>query len=276
MKEISVKTPAKINFGLNVINKREDGYHNIETIFYPINLFDEISFRKSDKTNLSCSSNELITNDNLILKAVQLLEKNTGKYLNVEIELIKNIPVGAGLGGGSSDGAAALKALNNLFDLNLEKYALLDFALQLGSDVPFFIDPAPVYAISRGEIMRKINFRISYPLLIVNPGIHISTKWAFANIRQEKENQNLFEIVSKEYDFYKYKNIVKNSFEEKVFAEYPEIKSIKEIMYSEGALFSLMTGTGSTVYGIFSDLHSAQKTERLFNEKYFTFIQTAS
>jgi len=274
MQKIEIKTPAKINIGLNVIRRRPDGYHDIRTIFYPVNLFDKILIKDSAEFKF-LSNNDSIRNDpeNLIIKAKEILEHHSGKKLNCRIELEKNIPIGAGMGGGSSDAAAVLIGLNEFFGLNIPRKALNFFALELGADVPFFLEPRPSYASSKGDELKVIDFKINYPVLIVNPGIHISTKWAYANIKPKPGEVNLTELFeSKLPDFIALKGIVTNDFEEIVFREFPEVAEIKSEMYFLGALFALMTGTGSTIFGIFPDKVSVEKAESVFRKKYFTFI----
>lgn len=229
MKEISVNSFCKINIGLNIVSKREDGYHNLETIFYPISLSDKIHFRKSDKLEFK-SDSELLNSEknNLILKAIELLENYTNKKLYVEIYLEKNIPIGAGLGGGSSDAAFTLKAINDLFDLKISEEKLRELSLNLGSDVPLFLHDLPAYAESRGEKLTKIDFKIHHPILIVNPGIHISTKWAFSKIYPKNPELNLREIIEQYPNDYKtWQRLIKNDFEEIVIEEYVQLKELK-------------------------------------------------
>ncbi len=261
MNQIKLKAPAKINLGLNIVSKRDDGFHNLETFFYPINsLFDELTFTKSDSFSFS-SDNELLQKEknNLVISAHNLLEEFTKKKLNVKIYLDKNIPIGAGLGGGSSDAATTLVGLNKLFNLNISIEDLSDIALTLGSDVPFFIKAQAAVGKSRGEILDYSKLLIDKPILIVNPGIHISTKEAFENIvvQESKFDYNYF-LESPKIDFDFLKNNLTNNFEYFVFEKYPIIKNIKKNMYEAGALFSLMSGTGSTVYGIFNSKLEAQ------------------
>ncbi|MGE5497839.1 MAG: 4-(cytidine 5'-diphospho)-2-C-methyl-D-erythritol kinase, partial [Syntrophothermus sp.] len=169
MDYLEIKAPAKINFGLNVTSRRNDGYHNIETVFYPLyDLYDVLTFSPCSRFLFESEDKTMLTDDNLIIKAKNLLEKHTGKSLNVRINLEKNIPAGAGMGGGSSDAAATLISLNEMFSLNISEKILLEMALGLGSDVPFFIKPRPAYAESRGEKITYIDFDIPLPLLIVN------------------------------------------------------------------------------------------------------------
>ncbi len=274
MEKIEVTSPAKINLGLNVIRKREDGFHDISTIFHPLELKDLIKIEKSSKQEFH-SNNDLISNDesNLVIKSVKLLEKTVDKKLSVNIYLEKNIPIGAGLGGGSSNAAITLKALNSLFKLNLSYNSLLDLALQLGSDVPYFLNPVTCFAESRGEKLSPLRFSIGYPILIVNPGIHIETRWAFSLVSPDENRVKLKNILNvNKFDVEALKNFVTNDFEKIIFDKYPEIAEIKLKLYSLGAEFSLMSGTGSTVYGIFTNLQKARSAQSYFEKNYFTFL----
>ena len=275
MDKITLASPAKINIGLNILGKRKDGFHNLETIFYPLLLTDYLTFQKADKTSLKSNSKEIENlKSNLVLNSVELLQKKTKKNINVEIFLEKNIPIGAGLGGGSSNAAITLKAINQLFNLKFGYKELLKLALELGSDVPFFLNPIPCYASSRGEVLTPINLSISQPVLIVNPGIHISTKWAFDNLELKNNENKLEKFKSKKsISLDDIKHLASNDFEEIVFKEFPEIGAIKEKLYTFGADFSLMTGTGSTVFGIFSNLQKAKRAENEFKEDNFTFLK---
>jgi 4-diphosphocytidyl-2-C-methyl-D-erythritol kinase len=276
MNEIVVKSPAKINIGLNIISKREDGFHNLETIFYPINLFDEISFTKSDKFSFNSNDENLNKEKtNLIIKAKESLEKHFGIKLPVKVFLNKHIPIGAGLGGGSSNAASTLLALTKLFNLELDSETIGRFALSLGSDVPFFINPVPSFAESRGEILSPINLKLKKYLLIVNPGIHIATKWAFGLINPKQPKDSLKSLIIKsEIHISDLTKIASNDFEKIVFEHFPEIKEIKEKMLHFGANYSMMTGTGSTIWAMFDDEEAAYQTELFFKCKnYFTFIQ---
>ncbi len=277
MRYIEIKAPAKINIGLKVISKRRDGYHNLSTLFYPINdLYDVLKFELAENFSFQCDNPNIPNDDNnLVVKAKNILEKETKKRINVKIELLKNIPSEAGLGGGSSDAAATLISLNELYSLNFRYEKLLELALDLGSDVPFFIKAKPAIGKSRGEILEQIDFEINKPILIVNPKIKISTKEAFSFVKssnQEIEFNNF--LTNHKNDFNSYKNIFENDFENYVFEKYPEIKIIKEKMYKNGALFSSMSGTGSTVYGIFPDVQKIKGLLEELPKNYFTFIST--
>lgn len=274
MEEIKIESPSKINIGLNVVEKRDNGFHNLQTIFYPLLLADKLSFHNANKLELN-SNSDLLNNldNNLIIKAIRLLENETDFEIKVKIFVEKLIPVGGGLGGGSSNAATTLKAINKLFKLGLSYEKLADIALELGSDVPFFLKHNPAYAESRGEKLYPINLEMQYPILIVNPRINISTRWAFEKVKPEKVKQNLRCIFdTQKVDFNIMKTYVKNDFEPLVFKEYPQIEKIKNDLYEKGAQFALMSGTGSTVYGVFSNLQKVYLAEEYFKQSYFTFI----
>ncbi len=274
MKSIQIKAPAKINIGLNIVRKRDDGFHDLETFFYPINdIYDELFVEKSKSFLFECDDEQLLKN-NLVIQAKELLEKEVGKSLPVKIELRKNIPSGAGLGGGSSDAAATLISLNEMFALNIPDERLIELALNLGSDVPFFIKAKPSIGKSRGEKLTPTGFEIPYNILIVNPGIHISTKDAFASIIPKPANTSYDKVFQSFNSFLENKDNVQNDFENFVFNKYPEIKSIKETILKKGALFSLMSGSGSTVYGFFEDFAKLEEVKNILPDNYLKIISS--
>jgi 4-diphosphocytidyl-2-C-methyl-D-erythritol kinase len=274
MDKIIVESPSKINLGLNIVRKRDDGYHDLETIFIPLLLSDKITFFKSNEFFFRTDSkllNQL--KDNLILKAIRLLEDFTDRKIVLDIVVEKAIPIGGGLGGGSSNAAITLKTVNKLFELGLSNQELSKLALKLGSDVPYFLNPVPSYAESRGELLYPLNIEIPYPILIVNPRIKIDTAWAFKKIEPVSPVKNLRHILQESLDdFDKLRSYVKNDFEELIFKQFPLLKQIKEDLYKQGAQFALMSGTGSTVYGIFSNLQKAYWAEDYFKKDFFTFL----
>ncbi|MHB8906382.1 MAG: 4-(cytidine 5'-diphospho)-2-C-methyl-D-erythritol kinase [Melioribacteraceae bacterium] len=275
MNYIEIKAPAKINIGLSILSERADGFHNLSTLFYPISdLFDVLIFEQANQFEFHCDSDMVPgDNSNLVVKAKNILEKITGKTLNVKIELQKNIPSQAGLGGGSSDAAAALISLNEMFKLNLNHAKLIDLALQLGSDVPFFIKSKPAIGSSRGEILDYVDIEIHEPILIVNPGINISTKEAFQNVSPKNVQFDLHSIIKNgKLDYEIINRELKNDFENYVFVKYPEIEAIKKQLDKEGAIFSLLSGSGSTVYGIFPNIKLAETAKSNISEKYFSFL----
>lgn len=273
MNKIRVKSFAKINFGLNVVSKRNDGFHDLETVFLPIKLHDILVYEKAE-TYCFTSNYEplLIDNNNLITKAKSALEEISGTTLNVKIELIKTTPIGAGLGGGSSNCANTLKTLNEMFALNIDNETLTKTALKLGSDVPFFLLSEPCFATGRGENMEKINFEIDLPVLIINPGIHVSTREAFSGITPKKPSSSLKDLKFTNENLPHLKEVVKNDFEETIFRLHPEIEEIKKSLYKAGAEFAIMTGTGSTVFGVFKTIQEAKIFEQKCPPNYFTFI----
>lgn len=256
---------CKINLGLHILNKREDGYHNLETIFYPLQLNDALEAVRTDKGALPTNDSQLTftssglpiagdPNNNLCIKAYQLLKKDFPDLPSVHMHLLKAIPMGAGLGGGSADGAFTLQLLNKEFKLGLTAQQLIDYALQLGSDCPFFIINKLCYATGRGEILEPVALDLSaYQFCIVNPGIHVNTGWAFAQVSGHSKwpdtYKDLRTIIQQPITTWKEQLI--NGFEEPVCKAHPEIANIKQQLYDAGAVYASMTGSGSTVFGVF-------------------------
>jgi 4-diphosphocytidyl-2-C-methyl-D-erythritol kinase len=247
---------CKINLGLNVTRKRNDGFHDIETVFYPIAFQDALEVIKVDgpKGNIQFSaSGGVITGnpeDNLCIKAYRLLKQDFPQLPAMKMHLHKNIPVGAGLGGGSADGAFILKLLNQIYNLGLTQDKLTEYALQLGSDCPFFIINAPCFATGRGELLEPAEPDLSLcKLVIVNPGIHINTTEAFSAINPTIKSKSIKKIIQQPIETWK--NELSNDFEEPVFKKYPELNNVKDHLYKVGAIYASMSGSGSSVYGIF-------------------------
>lgn len=247
---------CKINLGLHILRKRNDGFHDLETVFYPIPLQDalEVIHHPAPLTDLEFSGSGLKVqgnlSDNICVKAYQLLRLNFPQLPPIKMHLHKIIPMGAGLGGGSADGAFALLLLNQKFHLGLSEEELIRYALQLGSDCPFFIKNAPCYATGRGEVMEELPLDLSaYTFAIVNPGIHINTGWAFSQINPSAERESLKNSISLPIEAWR--ETLTNDFEAPVVQKYPEIGVIKQQLYQQGAVYASMTGSGSTVYGIF-------------------------
>ena len=246
---------AKINLGLRITGKRPDGYHDIETLFYPVSLSDALEFVVSSEplnkdiltvTGINTGGDP---EDNLVIKAVKKLrEKYSFPFL--KIHLHKIIPVGAGLGGGSSDAAHLLKAINRCFGLFIDEHNLKATALELGSDCPFFIYGNPAFASGRGEILKPVRPVLTgYYLLLLNPGVGINTREAYQNCRHELPSISLFQLIDRPVT--EWKEQIINDFEEFAFKKHPRIGEIKKELYRSGAIFSSMSGSGSTVYGIF-------------------------
>jgi len=243
---------AKINLGLNVISKRPDGYHNIESCFYPVPWHDVLEIIPSNSLTFTSSGIAIpgSSEDNLCLKAYQLLNVDF-KLAPVKIHLHKNIPIGAGLGGGSSDGAFVLKSLNSKFQLGLSDNELEVYAAQLGSDCPFFIKNKPTLAINTGTDFSSIEVDLEGKfLVIIKPNIHVSTADAYNGIVIKPKRNAVKEVVEK-FTISRWKNELINDFEETIFNIHPEIEAFKSDLYKNGALYASMTGSGAAVYGIF-------------------------
>ncbi|MEZ5104385.1 MAG: 4-(cytidine 5'-diphospho)-2-C-methyl-D-erythritol kinase [Draconibacterium sp.] len=245
---------AKINIGLNVVSRRDDGYHNLETVFYPVQLADILEMVPAERTELSNSGIAIDGNkeDNLIVKAYFLLKRDF-LISPVKFHIHKIIPFGAGLGGGSADAAFALKMLNEYFNLQLSENQLENYASKLGADCPFFIHNKPVFATGIGNQFSPIQLDLSaYKIVIVKPEIAVNTAEAFRNIVPKQAEFSLIDLLKKPIE--DWKELVTNDFETPVFKKYPQIKALKEVLYDLGALYSSMSGSGSAVYGIFRHL----------------------
>jgi 4-diphosphocytidyl-2-C-methyl-D-erythritol kinase len=264
---------SKINLGLNVIRKRNDGYHDIETIFYPIPLNDTLEILPNPEAGKKFSLPITITgievegdvSMNLCVKAFRNLRRDFPNIPHVKMHLHKTIPSGGGLGGGSSDGAFALKMLNEMFDLKLSESELIEYGAELGSDCPFFILNKPCFASGRGEKLEPLDLDLSeYHFLVVNPGIHIGTGRAFLDIKPTIPERSLKEVIREPIE--RWRDSLCNDFEKSVFPRHREIVEIKDELYRKGAIYASMTGSGSTMYGIF---RRAEEPAFSFPESYF-------
>lgn len=243
---------GKINLGLYVTAKRPDGYHDLETVFFPLPLHDILEFVPSDHTRFHATGIPIggDASSNLCLKAYHILRQLHSGLPDLDIHLHKLIPMGAGLGGGSSDGAFMLTMLNRQFRLGHTPEDLMSLALQLGSDCPFFILNQPAHALGRGEILQPLRIDlIGYCIVIVNPGIHVSTAEAFSGIRPGPCPIDLKTRILESPEGWKH--WLSNDFEASVFRRFPLIAGIRQSLYDAGAVYASMSGSGSTVYGIF-------------------------
>ena len=259
---------AKINLGLNIVEKRPDGYHNLETIFYPINLQDALEVTKLEneeseyKLKVSGVPIEGEPENNLVIKAYRLLKKDFPEMPSINIHMFKHIPTGAGLGGGSADAAFMIKLLNEKFNLNLSIEKMEEYAAILGADCAFFIQNKPVFASGIGNIFENINLSLKgYYIVLVKPDIFVSTKDAFAHITPMRPSQSLKEIICMPVETWR--ATMKNDFEESVFKKYPEIAAIKDKLYDMGAIYASMSGSGSSVFGIFRE--QVEFIDEIFN-----------
>lgn len=247
---------CKVNLGLNILSKRVDGFHDLETVFYPVFIRDALEIISPENytgDTIFTNSGLLINGkkeDNLCIKAYKLLKTIFPQLPSVLIHLHKVIPMGAGLGGGSADAAFSLKILNQIFSLNLSSDQLLEIALELGSDCPFFLHNKPCLATKQGEIMNEIKIDLSaYKIVLINPGIHINTGWAFSQIIPTIPEKRISTIIQQPIETWKAE--LKNDFEEVVFHLHPSVKEIKESLYQQGSIYASMSGSGSTVFGLF-------------------------
>lgn len=247
---------AKINIGLNIVEKRPDGFHNIETIFYPISLTDGLEIAEgNNKKKYTFNSSGIPINipdkDNIVCKAFELLcaSYNTP---STNIHLHKNIPFGAGLGGGSSDAASMIKMLNDQYKLGLSSNTMQNLAGQLGSDCPFFITNKPVFAEGKGDIFSEALIDLSgYHIMLVKPNIHISTPEAYSKINPSHPEKSLKELIKEPIE--NWKHLIFNDFENSIFPNHPELEKIKNDLYDTGAIYASMSGSGSTLFGIFKN-----------------------
>ncbi len=263
---------AKINLGLFVTDKRPDGFHNLATCFYPVDWSDVLEINESKELTFESFGIPIPgdPSDNLCLKAYHLLKKDFD-IPPVSIHLIKNIPIGAGLGGGSSNSSFTLKALNDLFQLNIADDELAKYAAKLGSDCPFFIYNKAKLAFGTGNQFKDIDLSLTgKKILLVYPNIHISTAQAFSNIRVMQPKMPIADILQEPLK--KWKENLNNDFELSVFNVNEDIKKLKDKMYQSGAEFSLMSGSGSTVYGIFDQDFDFEELESYCSEKKYAYI----
>jgi len=244
---------AKINIGLNITERRPDGYHNLETIFYPIDIKDALEVVKSDKLSFTSTGLDIpgATEDNLCVKGYHML-KQDHELPPVSIHLHKHIPIGAGLGGGSSDAAFFIRLMNEEFKLGLSVDEMTGYARRLGADCAFFIENKPVFAFERGDEFESIKLDLSaYKIVLVMPPVHVSTGEAFRGIQPAPVKESLFDLINE--PIADWKKFIKNDFEQTVFKNHVEIRGIKAALYEAGAIYSSMSGSGASVFGIFAD-----------------------
>lgn len=257
---MKVLSPSKINFGLWVLFKREDGFHEVRSIFIPVDLCDEIEVNYSELTRITATEGP-IGDENIVFKTLKVMSEETGKFLSADIFINKKIPMGGGLGGGSSNAASIIKAVNEMYELKLGIEEMLTIAEKVGSDVPFFIFKEPAIVKGRGNEIKRIDLRFPFYFLIHYPGFKIDTKWAYNAISRDlskdisKKEENferiLFLLNEKKYHEALYN--IENEFEKIIFKEFPEYKDLIDFYKEKGALRSFLTGTGSCLVAVFED-----------------------
>jgi 4-diphosphocytidyl-2-C-methyl-D-erythritol kinase len=277
----TILAPAKINWALSVIRKRSDGYHDILSIVQAIDLYDYLAFEESDNIEIQTNSTIRMEN-NLVYKAIIALKNFTGIKKGIRVTLKKEIPIGGGLGGGSSDAASTLKALNEFWRLKLSLENLIQIGASIGSDIPFFLNLPICIIEGRGEIVKPLKIDKTYTLLLVKPSFGISTKWAYESLNlktqltenYEKINNNIWQL---------YQNLKKgdienlylwNDLEVVVSKQYPEIEMIKKMLIKAGAKASLMSGSGATLFGLFNDEKEALEASEFFKGYWVKVVKT--
>ncbi len=244
---------CKINLGLQILRKREDGFHDIRTVFYPTDFFtDELILETTGENFVfTCQSEEELgeEDNNLCVQAFRLLQTDYG-IDGVHLHLVKGIPTGAGLGGGSADAAFTLKLLVNHFHLPVSETQLMGYAARLGSDVPFFLYNVPMYATGRGEILEPIPLSLErYRIEIVKPNCSVSTRDAYAGVSLKQPILDVYDIIKQPVSHWR--QLLHNDFEESIFPKYPILQEIKEELYQRGAVYAAMSGSGTALYGLF-------------------------
>lgn len=242
---------AKINIGLNITSRRADGYHNLETVFYPIKINDVLEVIKSDELSFEASGLGIPgkVEDNLCIKAYHLMQPDHN-LPPISIHLHKHIPIGAGLGGGSSDAGYFIRLINQAFDLKLSAEAMRAYARTLGADCAFFIEGTPVFAFDKGDQFEPITLDLSnYHIALVMPPTHVSTAEAYRGVKPAQVSKSLKQLV--QLPVAEWRNHIKNDFEEHIFKAHPQIRGVKAALYQSGALYASMSGSGASVFGIF-------------------------
>ncbi len=261
---------AKINLGLEILGKRPDGFHEINTVFAKISLADEILLKPSDKLKVTVEPDlDIPGHENLVYIAAEKIKNIYGlQGSGADIHIRKNIPHSAGLGGGSSDAAVTLIGLSNMWNLTLSESEYETIALEIGSDVPYFLRHGAAIGRGRGENLEYFNLDFPFSILLVSPGINISTKWAYQSLGMTADTKNPADfkntVLQAKNDPSVLKHGLFNDFEQIVFKEFPKLAEIKEQLYSSGAIYSQMTGSGSTIFGIFPDDDMSRKAASFF------------
>ena len=244
---------AKINIGLNIVSRRTDGYHNLETVFYPLLIKDALEIIEADEMDFKASGIPIpgYANENLCLKAYDLLRQDF-KLPNIHIHLYKIIPIGAGLGGGSANAAFFIKMVNQKFSLGLTDEDMQAYCRLLGADCAFFIENKPVFAFEKGDVFKPVSIDLSaYNMVLVMPPVHVSTADAYRGVVPRLPSQSLEDLVKLPINQWQGK--IKNDFEEHIFKAHPQIRRVKASLIEAGAEFALMSGSGASVFGIFKN-----------------------
>ena len=258
---------AKINIGLNITGRRDDGYHNLETVFYPVNIKDALEIVVADELSFESSGLEIPgrAEDNLCIKGYHLLKKDFD-LPPVKIHLHKHIPIGAGLGGGSADAAFFIRLVNQNFNLGITDEQMIGYARQLGADCAFFIQNKPVFAFEKGDEFEPIRLDLSkYKIVLVMPPVHVSTAEAYRGVTPAPVKESLMDLIYEPVS--EWRKFIKNDFETSVFKNHPEIRGLKAALYEAGSIYASMSGSGASVFGIFEntpDLSALEAENEIF------------
>jgi 4-diphosphocytidyl-2-C-methyl-D-erythritol kinase len=259
---------AKINIGLNIIARRPDGYHDLETVFYPVKINDVLEVQEADELSFDYSGLDIPGDleDNLCIKGYHLLKTDFPKLPPVKIHLHKNIPIGAGLGGGSSDAAFFIRLMNDKFGLCLSADEMMDYARVLGADCAFFINNTPVFAFEKGDEFESVKLDLSaYQVVLVMPDEHVSTAEAYRGVKPAPNKESLYDLIK--MPLKDWRRHIKNDFEGHIFRDHPLIRGVKAELYEHGALYASMSGSGASVFGIFEttpDLSAMEESNQVF------------
>jgi 4-diphosphocytidyl-2-C-methyl-D-erythritol kinase len=275
---LNLRAPAKINWFLSVLSRRKDGYHDINSLMQCVSLYDDLLFYRASALEVVCDL-DIPLEDNLVYKAASLLQKYASCRKGIKIILHKNIPASAGLGGGSSDAASTLLGLNTLWCLGLKKRELAAVALEIGSDVPFFLNGPSAIVQGRGERITHMDFDSSMALLLVKPPASVPTAWAYKSMKKLTKKTvdiKLFCRALDERDFASLSSMLKNDLEKVVVKEYPVVGKIKNGLLEQGSVLSAMSGSGPTVFGVFESTAKAFSAARAFGEHWCRVVTTVT
>jgi 4-diphosphocytidyl-2-C-methyl-D-erythritol kinase len=272
----SLKAHAKINWFLLVLGKREDGYHNIQSLMQRITLSDSLTFEESEDVEVVTGA-AIPQDENLVFKATMALKAGAGVRKGARITLEKRIPIASGLGGGSSDAACALKGLNTLWGLGLGEREIMELSSGLGSDVPFFLGSPSALAEGRGEILTPVRLDVPATLLLVKPHAGVSAAWAYSEVAELTKTRYNIKIFTRAYekgDFSSLGKMMQNDLEGPVFRKYPEVRNLKEKLLESGALASVMSGSGTMVLGVFRSKEEARRAEGSIKAHWSAVVET--
>ncbi len=275
MKSLTINSYAKINIGLKIINQKPNSYHNIETVFQELEFHDVITITKTNEEFQLSSNNEEfpVSTTNTCAQAYFKLKKEFPALEGVKIHVNKNIPMGGGLGGGSSNAASAMIGINKLYNIGLTKAELKNISKNIGADVPFFIEGGVQHGKGTGDRLTPLNIKLPFIILLIFPNIAVNTRWAYSQIRNKLEMPikavNFADLIEKDIIPFQ---LFENDFEKIVFSTYPEIGLIKSKLLDNNASFASLSGSGSTVFGFFNDEADAISAELLFSKSYKTII----